>query len=255
MDFSYYISMKKNVVIVDSGLGGLSLIPTFLKELPFKNYIYFADNKNLPYGNKSKKELLKITINNIKYIKKKFKPFMIVFGCNTIGSTLYDEICKIYPELIIFSIKPNYDSLIKDENSLLIATSATINKLKDIYINKSNLDLCKMPLLASKIEKNINNLQVTYSYLKRRLEKYKPNVIILGCTHYYFIKNVLKNLFPNAHFIDGVEILTSQIKKFLKINNFKDFKNKKIKINVKLTKKDKCKKKYINIINNFLKCK
>ena len=225
-------------------------MPTFFKNLPFKKYVYFADNKNLPYGNKTKFELFKITINNIKYIEKKYKPFIIVFGCNTIGITIYEEICSMFPHLMIFSIKPNYE-LINNEKAILIATTATINKLKIICKDKPNLNLCKMPFLATLIEENINNLNKTYHYIEMNLIKYSPNIIILGCTHFYFIKSILKNLFPNVYFIDGVEILTNKIKEFLSIFKY-NYKSNKIKVKVKFTKKDKSKKEYIQIINSFL---
>ena len=57
-----------DIAIIDSGIGGMCLLPYFFKNLPLKKYVYFADIKNLPYGNKKTSELLEITVKNVKYI-------------------------------------------------------------------------------------------------------------------------------------------------------------------------------------------
>ena len=162
------------IAIIDSGLGGLSLFRAFLKELNIKNYIYFADLKNLPYGTKSQKELQLITIKNVKNIITRYKPNVIVFGCNTIGTTIYNDIKKIFSQVSIFAIKPclsNNLVLDKRKKTLVIATTATIKaleKTKEYLKNKNRIILCKMPKLACKVEDYIQNGSNIMPYLSKK---------------------------------------------------------------------------------------
>ena len=244
--------MKNNVVIIDSGLGGISLLQTFLKTLPIKNYIYFADTKNLPYGNKSKKELLKITVENVKFIIKKYKPFFIVFGCNTIGLNIYNDLCKIFSNIKIFAIQPVVNFREKTNSKLILGTSKTIKYLKINKITNNSVKLLEMPELASLTENNINNLGILLPYLKNKLKKYiKIDILVLGCTHYYFLKNEFKTIFPNVKIIDGVKKLANKINRYL--NEIKNMpKINKFKIKLHMTKRTNNFKTYKKLINNCI---
>lgn len=234
-----------DIVIIDSGLGGVSLLSRLTQTFCFKNYLYFADNKNLPYGLKTKKELILITIKNMKKIIKKYKPKLIVFGCNTIGTTIIEDIKKIFNNQNIFGIRPILQDVnFKNNKTLLLATNRTIDyfkKNKNNLKSNKNIILCKMSLLANKVENNIQNLDNIVPYLKSKLQRYyQIKNIFLGCTHYYFIKNQLKYLFPKAKIKDGGDYLINDIKTFVCKNLFlfKNVKNrKKVKVKVILTKK------------------
>lgn len=245
-----------DVAIIDSGLGGISLLSRLTKTFYFKNILYFADTKNLPYGIKSKKELLNITIKNLKMIIKKFKPKLIIFGCNTIGTTIIKDVKKIFKNQNIFAIKPVFNYTYNKENkTLLLATNTTIKNIKkdNCYIkNKNNITLCKMSLLANKVEKYIQDTDKIVPYLNYKLKKYSHiSKVFLGCTHYYFVKKQLQNIFPSAKIIDGGDRLICNIKKFVcnNINLFKNTKFKKsIKVKLILTKKNSQIKIYRNLI-------
>jgi glutamate racemase len=248
------------IAIIDSGLGGLSLFNTFLSELNVKNYVYFADIKNLPYGSKSKKELLQITNNNLKIIIKKYNPNAIVFGCNTIGTTIFNEVKSKFSYIPIFAIKPNLTNkqvLEQNRKTLIIATSATIEALentKEYQENRNCIILCKMPKLASKIEDYIQNDIDLVPYISSKLCKFKNiDNIILGCTHYYFVKDIIAQLFPNAKLIDGTIDLVGQIKNSFKINRPKN----RIKPHIRwfLTSNKGAKKQYKKILIKLTKNK
>ena len=53
------------IAVIDSGVGGLSVLSELVKSAPNNNYIYFGDNSNAPYGNKSERQLKEITIKNL----------------------------------------------------------------------------------------------------------------------------------------------------------------------------------------------
>ena len=70
------------IVVFDSGFGSLSVIQPIQKAIK-SNIIYFADQKNFPYGKKSKYELTKIITKTLNFLNKKFQPDLIVIGSNT----------------------------------------------------------------------------------------------------------------------------------------------------------------------------
>lgn len=249
----------KNIVIMDSGLGGLSVLKSLYKKLPNYNYVYFADTINLPYGAKTKKELLNITIKNIEYLKQKYNPILIIFGCNTLGVTVFKDIQKIFTTIKFFALQPNISKALKMEYNhiLLLATTQTINMVKKTQYyasNKNCILLCKMPLLATKVENYIQNPIKIVPYLKQRLQKHKHiDCIVLGCSHYYFVKKQLKQMFKPAKIIDGTISLSNQVKLYLKQQNIlKSKSNNNGKIKLILTGNTKNKNAYKQIIKNII---
>ena len=85
----------------DSGVGGLSVYARFREVLPQENTIYFGDLKNLPYGNKTKEELIGFARNILNFFRSK-KVKAVVIACNTSSALAYETIkneydFKIYP--------------------------------------------------------------------------------------------------------------------------------------------------------------
>ena len=105
----------------DSGLGGLTVLKEFIKKYPNNTYIYYGDTKNLPYGTKSKQELIKLVTKIISFFEKKQIDIIIV-ACGTISSTCLDEIKKMtnIPVYDIISPTIEYLNEIKQNISPLI---------------------------------------------------------------------------------------------------------------------------------------
>ena len=261
--------MKKlNIAIIDSGIGGISVLSELFKNINGSNLFYFADVKNMPYGSKTKKELLQITVKNLNFIIKKYKPKIIVFGCNTIGSTILNEIKQIFSNIKIYAINPNIYSLIKkcdckySNNKfkiLLLATHRTIESIKkdNNYIkNKSCIILCKMQKLATIIENNPYNIEKIVPYIKHKLSKYcNKNIkyLVLGCTHYYFVRNEIKQLFKNCILINNIDMLVNEIKNDnLELLENKKYKFSKVKFIFSKKQKD-IKNIYKNLFNSLIK--
>ena len=268
--------MKRKILILDSGIGGLNVLKQLYLKLNFYNFIYFADIINLPYGNKTRKELLNITINNLSKLICKYKPYFIVIGCNTIGSSILEEIKKHFYQIKIFAIKPNINYVIKqltinkkqlknqsqgellNGNLLVLTTAATkkaIAKKSEYILNKNNIVLCKMPSLANKVENNIQNISNIVPYLKRRLCKFKRIVgVVLGCTHYIYLKKQIKDMFIDSKVFDGSESLINEIKKSLSLKNIG--KKQKPKLQVKFiysfARNKQVEKKYKMILNQII---
>ena len=81
--------------VFDSGVGGLSVFSQLVKLLPEEDYIYFGDTLNLPYGNKSKEQLVEITDNIFNFFKQK-NVKAVVMACNTTSAVTYDILKNKY---------------------------------------------------------------------------------------------------------------------------------------------------------------
>lgn len=221
---------NKVVAIIDSGIGGISVLNQMLKLNIAKRYVYFADNLNMPYGNKDK-EFIKNRIKEIvKYLKDKHKVDEIVLACNTASTCVKDlHIEGLY--ILSFNKANTY-----------LTTRLTAENLKGY---KTIYD-CK---LASKIEKYILNNHKADKIVKRVVIKYKLNTLktlTLGCTHFEFLADSFRKYCNTTEIKLNTEALISQLK-----DEFKVTSKIKPKITLVLSKPDnKLKDKIVNLIEN-----
>ena len=99
--------MNKKIGMFDSGIGGLTILKELKKLLPNEDYIYYADSKNNPYGEKSDTELMKIVTNIVDYlISRDVK--IIVIACNTATTRCIKRLRMMYPDIPL--LEPNLRS-------------------------------------------------------------------------------------------------------------------------------------------------
>ncbi len=214
--------MKKYIAILDSGMGGLSVLLECKKLLPSYNYVYFSDSKNLPYGNKSKNRLKNLACENIKKLLRKFDIKIIILACNTLTTMCIDFLRKAFPEIIFVGVEPCI-KLAKDsgyKRALIIATCGTIKNSLVIKKYASHEDfLLGEKQLATLVEKNRGHLYRLYPYVDKVCKCYygKVDCVVLGCTHYVFIKKMFERLFSVPILDSGkyvaarVHVLTNRI--------------------------------------------
>ena len=214
------------IAVFDSGLGSLSIIKSIQKVCKAE-IIYFADQKNFPYGNKTKKQLEQIIKKTIELLEKKFKPELIVMGSNT--PTIILEITN---KKIIGVSPPIKEAANKSTtNNIAILATETVVKSKKLtkYIKK-----CKIPK-KTKIHKiNASNLvqlvesgkfienklycrKIIQNSLKDFFLKNNIDTVTLSSTHLPFLKPILESEFPDIQFIDPAESIASKI--FVKLKN------------------------------------
>ena len=237
--------MNKKIGIFDSGIGGTTTLKEIMKLLPKEDYLYYADSKNNPYGNKSDKELFQITSDIVDYlISNDVK--IIVIACNTATTKCIKELRKKYPKMLFVGTVPaikvacdnNYN------NTLVLATPGTISSdlTKELVEQnkKENENIFLLPCdgLANAIEKK--NDKLIDDLLNKYLTPYKNkniDAIVLGCTHYPLIKGKIQEFFKNAIILDGNIGVANRVKNLLEQNQLL---NKKGTSNIKFiqTKKD-----------------
>ena len=199
--------------VIDSGIGGISVLKELSKLMPNEKYLYYGDNLNAPYGNRSQRELLSLAIKGVDKLKA-FKIKALVVACNTLSVNLLEDI-KHYSNVATFGVFPPVESCqIKKEKTLLLATAKTAKK----YIPSENLHVVSLLNAVSEIEANaLNTSLINFSKELRDNsvgcfidEKGYYKNVILGCTHYNFIKNQIFDHFrPQKMF--GGELFTAKL--------------------------------------------
>ncbi|GAB4219311.1 MAG: glutamate racemase [Candidatus Microgenomates bacterium] len=237
-----------NIGIFDSGLGGLTILKSFIKNLPQYNYIYLGDNARVPYGNRSDDLIYEFTTEAIDFFVKK-NCLLIIIACNTSTAAALRKIQQEYlPKKyqnikVLGVIRPTVEKVIENKYKKvgIIGTNATINsqafKKEILKLNPSITIYQKgCPLLVPYIEDGNKNKKILKLLLKDYLKdiKNKIEALVLGCTHYEIIKNEIKKVTgKNVKIISEGEIVAMSLKKYL--NNHQEIerklaKNKKIEL-------------------------
>ncbi len=226
--------MDKSIGIFDSGIGGLTTLKEIRKILPNEDYIYYADSKNNPFGEKNNKEL-NIIVHNIVNELLKYDVKLIVIACNTATTRFINILRKDYPNILFVGVEPAIKVACDNnyKNILLMATPNTIssNRTNELILkNKKedqNIYLISCEGLANAIENDDNNKidKILNKYLNK-YKNYNIDSIVLGCTHYPLIKNKIKKYFPNSKIIDGNKGTAKRVRYLLKENNLLNMKEK-----------------------------
>ena len=170
------------IAIIDSGIGGLSVLKQLIKKYKYGQYIYFADNKYMPYGNKNKQFVKNRILEIIEFLRKEYKVKKILIACNTASSCLYG-IKEKDIEFLTFNKEYTY-----------LTTQLTKENLKGYKVISSKN-------LAKLIEKNINKPKKLDKIIKQTindLELHKLSNLILGCTHYELVADIFKKYCSNT---------------------------------------------------------
>ncbi|MCD6583095.1 MAG: glutamate racemase [Candidatus Omnitrophica bacterium] len=218
---------KRPIGIFDSGVGGLTVFKEIEKALPCESLVYFGDTARVPYGNKSKQTVIRFTTENILFLLKK-KVKLIVIACNTSSSLALKYVRKIFNIPIIGVIRPAIEKAIKVSKGRIgvIGTKSTIAsrayeeelKRKD----KSSLIFSRpCPLLVPFIEEGLIKGPLLEHLVKFYLKdlKGKIDTLILGCTHYPLIKNIVASYLEGVCIIDSAKEVAINTKRILEKND------------------------------------
>ena len=202
-----------SIGIFDSGIGGTSIFKEIHALLPNENFIYLADSKNAPYGNKSKDEILQLSIKNTEYLLSKGCKIIVV-ACNTATTNAIAYLRNNY-KIPFIGIEPAIKPAALNTQSKtvgILATKGTLSselfhKTTDLYAN--NIKIIEQ--IGEGIVPLIEAGELTSNKMKSLLETYlepmiKQNIdyLVLGCTHYPYLIPMLKELLP-----DNVKIIDS----------------------------------------------
>lgn len=239
--------MSNTVGVFDSGIGGLSVLRELEKILPNEDFYYYGDSLNNPYGEKSDEELFSITSGVVDYLVNKGCK-LIVIACSTATTRCMKYLREKYKDIIFVgtvpAIKVACDRDFK--NTLVMATPATIESertmelIRDNIRKDQNIYLVACPGLANAIEDN--DQEKIEAILKDTFREYKDkeiDSIVLGCTHYPFIKEDILKEMPGVILLDGSRGVAMEVKRQLENNGLlSDKLSRKIVIYNSLTKEE-----------------
>ena len=208
------------ILFFDSGIGGVSTLYRCYKLVPNQPYLYYADEDNMPYGNKPKTKLVYSIKNTIKSLINQYNPKIVVLACNTATALVVSYLRNKYKSIIFIGTEPALVPAVKKhKNILLLATSNTIKNSKITNLTKRYFNVfCLCPQdLAYLIENNLYTKKVVQEYLTKLLLpcKNKIDCVVLGCTHYVFFKNYIKRLLK-VEVIDGNFGVSKRLKNLIK---------------------------------------
>jgi len=197
----------------DSGIGGLSVLFEALRQLPHEDYLYYADDANVPYGNKSREEIRCCVFEAVDFLAGMDIKALVV-ACNTATSAAIQDLRQKYSFPIIGmepAVKPAVKS-VAGKRVLVFATPLTLRESKFILLLDqvdihNTVDYLPLQELVTFAESFQFDRAVIMSYLKECLKDYDLNrygAVVLGCTHFPFFKNHIREIFPGGTLIvDG----------------------------------------------------
>lgn len=208
------ISLKFGAVgVMDSGIGGLNVLNALAQSFPKLNFVYFGDNENAPYGNKSLRELKRLILNGIdELILNNAK--IIIVACNTLSSTLLDYIKAVSPVPVIPTLPNPYYDKTKFKTPCLIATPNTISS-KYVKENFKSFNLVPLPFLAGEIEHYVlNPCKIS---VEKDLTALPENIdyLYIGCTHYLFVKERIISKLNTITVSDNLDDVVKSLNKIL----------------------------------------
>ena len=203
--------MDKPIGVLDSGVGGLTVVKSMEKLLPHEEIIYLGDSKNVPYGNKDEDEIFRLTMAMLQYFQKR-EVKMVAIACNTI-STIANRFKDRFEFPIIDIITPtvNHIENMGINKMVILGTDFTIRtkayekmlreRRKDFEISSE-----KSPRLAELVDKGDYKSKEIHDTIRGHLESIGKMGnfynIVLACTHYPMVEDIFLELDPTPNYIN-----------------------------------------------------
>ncbi len=232
--------------VFDSGVGGISVVADLVHQLPEEEYVYFGDSGNAPYGVRSKEEIKELSFKVVEHLLK-LNIKALVVACNTATSVVIEEL-RSSLDIPVIGMEPALKPAIelnKPGKIVVMATPVTLrekkfNDLIEKFKDTNNVVKMPCPGLVEIIEKEGNQDREIENYIKAVYSPYNIDeigAVVLGCTHYVFIRDIIANIVGNKiAIVDGNYGTARHVKHLLQeeealaSTSEEDFKETRIKI-------------------------
>lgn len=206
---SYNGDDMTKIGILDSGVGGLSILGAVRQRLPRADILYLADTANFPYGEKTAAEVAALTERGIEYLARRGYNDAIVVACNTASVSGLDSYRRDFPGQRLIGVTPLLDEArraTKTGKIVLLATFATIasdylEEMKSlaspdqtIYAHAA-FEWVRM-VEAGQIDDGLVTAQV------KTFARFGVDTVVLGCTHFAFLAPAIKAAVPTLQIIE-----------------------------------------------------
>lgn len=216
--------------IFDSGVGGLTVFKEVRKTFPYENIVYFGDTARVPYGPKSDNTVIEYSIQNARFLIQ-LGVKIIIIACNTSSAVALDRLQDILQVPVLGVIQPGAETAVnttKNGKIGVIGTEGTIrskaytNAIKSID-NQIEIFEKACPLFVSLAEEGWHRNKVSYDVAEIYLRELVNNgidTLVLGCTHYPILKNIIQDVCGSEiTLVDSSIAIQNHLKDYLPVNN------------------------------------
>ena len=215
--------------IFDSGFGGLSVAKSIHKLLPQEDLIYIADSAFTPYGDMKESDIIKRALLISDFLVNKKKSKAIVIACNT-ATAFAVNVLRDRFNIPIIGMEPAVKPALKVTLNKMVgvlATSGTSKSAKfsallERYSGDVKFFIQPCPGLVNAIERGSFDDAELFGLLEKYLANFKKNsvdTIVLGCTHFVYIKHLVKKIMgTDIKIVDTSEAVARQLR--VKLDEF-----------------------------------
>ncbi|SPE43974.1 Glutamate racemase [Candidatus Sulfotelmatobacter sp. SbA7] len=232
-------SRRPKIGVLDSGVGGLTVLRALLDRIPDASYLYFGDTARLPYGSKSAATVAHYAVGAVRYLQDQGAELLVI-ACNTATALALDEIKAAAGVKVIGVVEPGAEAAAaasRKRNVVVIGTDATISshayrralEARNVAVREK-----ACPLFVPLVEEGWVEHPVTEQVAKIYLaEAFSPevlspgllsedardaDVLLLGCTHYPLIKPLLRRVAPeHVAIVDSAESTALDVARQLQV--------------------------------------
>jgi len=216
--------------VFDSGIGGLTVVREILKKLPNENLIYLGDTARVPYGTKSSRTVITYSQSNAGFLISKGVKLLVV-ACNTASAVALPSLRWDLEIPIIGVIEPGARKAVRMTKTGKVGVIGTPSTIKSSAYKKAMENIAPeikvyseaCPLFVPLAEEGWTEGEIAELTAKKYLKPFKESgidVLILGCTHYPLLKNVIQKVMGDGiTLIDSAEETALEIERVLKEND------------------------------------
>ncbi len=217
------------VGVFDSGVGGLTVAREIMRQLPHENIVYFGDTARVPYGSKSRDNIIRFSRQIIRFLRTKDVK-AIVIACNTASALALETVQSETDIPVIGVIVPGARAAVQaTENGIIgvAGTEATIrSETYTKVIRQMNPDAVVIgkpcPLFVPLVEEGFAKHRITEEVIDIYLSDMRRtdiDTMILGCTHYPLLRSRIRAYFgENVHIVNPAYETAMDLKKILADN-------------------------------------
>lgn len=207
----------KYIGVFDSGIGGLTVVKSIVESMPNENIIYFGDTAHVPYGTRSREQITEYVLSDVRFLST-FDLKAVVIACNTADAIAREKVEALYPLPVFGVVNPASAMAAKttvNGKIGIIATNATVNSgsyERAIGAENPSAKVFSVacPLLVPLVEngrfkKGDPVIETVLAEYLAPLKKRGIDTLVLGCTHYPLLYDVIAQMMP------GVNIISSSV--------------------------------------------
>lgn len=218
--------MKDLIGFLDSGVGGVSVLRVAARLLPNENFLFYGDNKNAPYGPRPVEEIVSLSERAVNHLMDQGVKALVI-ACNTITAA-YAADLRRRAQIPVIGMEPAVKpaSLARSGGKILaMATKATL-ALDKFSLLMEQYGEGVIPVEGTGLVELVEGGAADSPQARRQLERIfapymqeKIDGVVLGCTHYPFLRRQIEEIFPNAGIFDGLEGTARQLRRRLEETN------------------------------------